>query len=247
MIARGKHLSESIGGCALRDCHGSDLGGGRELDVGPMGTFAAPNITLTVPSYSDAELSRLLRYGLRRDGRSVRFMPVQDFAWWREEDRAAVIAYLRSLPRVDRPNGTFKLGFLAKVLDRREVFPVDVARHLVGQTIPVPPPPAPTQEYGAFVARLCQGCHGDHFSGGHIPGTPPSIPIPVNLTPDPSGLGADYPYEQFVRLITQGIKKNGQKLDPFMPVEALAHMDDVEQHALYAYLRSLPPHPFGDR
>ncbi len=246
-IARGKHLSESMGGCALRDCHGSDLGGGPELAVGPLGTFSAPNITLIVPSYSDAELSRLLRYGLRRDGRSVRFMPAQDVAWWREEDRAALIAYLRTVPQVTRPNNLFKLGALAKVLDRRGLLVVDVARRLVGQTIPQPPLPASTKEYGAFVARLCEGCHGDHLSGGPIPGAPPSLPIPVNLTPHPSGLGADYPFEQFVRLMTQGIKKNGQKLDPFMPVEALARMNDTEQHALYAYLRSLPPRPFGDR
>lgn len=80
-VARGKHLAASIGGCALADCHGSDLGCWRQMDVGPIGTFAAPNLTLLVPSYSDGELARLLRYGLRKDGRSLRFIPAQDFAW----------------------------------------------------------------------------------------------------------------------------------------------------------------------
>jgi len=32
-----------------------------------------------------------------------------------------------------------------------------------------------------------------------------------------------------------------------MPVSTLGKMDDTEMHALYAYLMSLPPRPFGGR
>lgn len=35
--------------------------------------------------------------------------------------------------------------------------------------------------------------------------------------------------------------------DPFMPREALNAMNDVERRALWAYLRSVPPVPFGHR
>jgi hypothetical protein len=246
-LARGKHLAESLGGCALNDCHGTDLGGGRQMDVGPLGTFAAPNVTLITSAYTDGELARLLRYGLRKDGRSVRFMPSQDFAWWRDDDIAALIGYLRQVPRVERPNGTMRIGLLAKILDRRGLFKMDVARHLVGKPLEQAPPPAPTKEYGAYLARLCHGCHGDGLGGGKIPGAPPSLPIPPNLTPDPSGLGPDYSYDQFVRLMVEGVKKNGQKLNPFMPIEAIARMDEVEKHALFAHLRALPARPFGSR
>src|SRR5262245_61184016 len=45
VIDRGKHLAESVAGCASGDCHGNDLGGGNPVDVGPVGVLAGPNIT----------------------------------------------------------------------------------------------------------------------------------------------------------------------------------------------------------
>src|SRR5688572_8014723 len=45
VIARGKHVVESIGGCASGDCHGADLAGGKPIVMGPLGTITAPNIT----------------------------------------------------------------------------------------------------------------------------------------------------------------------------------------------------------
>lgn len=246
-IARGKHLTESLGACSLRDCHGSDFGSGKPIEAGPLGVFAAPNLTLIVPAYSDGELARLLRYGIRKDGRSLRFMPVQEFSWWRDEDVAAAIAYLRTLPRIERQAGTMQIRTLAKILDRRDLVKIDIARRLVEQPPTLAPPPSPTKEYGAFLAHLCKSCHGETLSGGKIPGTPPSIPIPSNLTPDASGLGPSYTYEQFGRLMVLGIKQNGVKLDPFMPIEAIARMDEVEKRALFAYLRSIPARHFGNR
>src|SRR5271170_5038212 len=45
IVARGDHLAHSIAGCALNACHGNDLGGGTPVVMGPLGTFAGPNIT----------------------------------------------------------------------------------------------------------------------------------------------------------------------------------------------------------
>jgi len=59
VIARGEHLSKSIAACSLKDCHGADFSGGRFIDMGPVGSFAAPNITNVLPAYSDGELARL--------------------------------------------------------------------------------------------------------------------------------------------------------------------------------------------
>ena len=39
VIARGDHLAHSLAACALGDCHGEDLGGGRFQDMGPLGTM----------------------------------------------------------------------------------------------------------------------------------------------------------------------------------------------------------------
>jgi mono/diheme cytochrome c family protein len=248
VLARGKHLVESLGACATRDCHGTDLGGGRSLELGPLGTLTGPNITpagLAV-AYSDGELVRLLKYGLKRDGRSVRFMPVQDFSWLPESDLAAVASYLRTVPPVERPSGVVALKPLAKILDRRGQLVMDVARHLSEAKPETAPAPAPTAEYGRFVARLCTGCHGEHLSGGPIPGAPPSLPIPANITQHETGL-KDWSYQDFEKLLSQGVRKNGQPLNPFMPYEALAKMDEIEKKALWGHLRTVAPLPHGQR
>ena len=45
----------------------------------------------------------------------------------------------------------------------------------------------------------------------------------------------------------QMVFKNGKKIDPFMPIDAFGKYDDVEKRALFAYLMTLPPTPFGGR
>ena len=241
-----KHLAESVAPCASGDCHGNDLGGGKPIDVGPVGTLTGPNLTRSLLQYSDGEMARMMRHGIKRDGRSLRFMPVQDFAWLPEDDVTAVISYLRTVPLVERPDGVTEIRALGKVLDRRGQMILDVARHIDHSSGVRAKGATPTVEYGQFLAMGCSGCHGEHYSGGPIPGAPPSMPIPLNLTPHETGL-KDWAIEDLNRLLDTGVRKNGKKLDPFMPFEAFAKFDDVERKALWAYLQSLPPLPFGKR
>lgn len=248
VIERGKHVAESLGGCASSHCHGADLGGGEPIVIGPVGTFVGPNITTASMGavYSDGELARLIRHGLKKDGRSLRFMPVQDFAWLPDSDILAVVSYLRAAPPVDRPCGGSVVKTLGKVLDRRDAFVLDVARRIDHTKAEVVPAPGPTAEYGSFVSRSCKGCHGEHLGGGPIPGAPPSIPVPLNLTPDPTGL-KDWAFEDFDKLMRTGERKNGKALDPFMPIESWRHFDAVEMRALWSYLRTVSPRPLGSR
>lgn len=247
-VARGKHLAESLAACATKDCHGADLAGGNSLKMGPVGTFTGPNITPKgmLAAYSDGELARLIRYGVKKDGRSVRFMVVQDFNWLPDDDIAAIVSYLRTVPGVDKPNGPNNVGPIGKVLDRKDQFVADVARFVAARKIDLAPKPTATAEYGKYLAHTCSGCHGEGFSGGHIPGTPKSFPDPLNLTPHESGLKG-WTYEDFTKLMNTGVRKNGKQLDPFMPVEATAKADETEKQALYAYFMSLPPRPYGGR
>ena len=247
VLARGKHLAESVGACATADCHGTDLGGGKTLDMGPLGTLAGPNLSNgLLTAYSDGELARLIQYGVKRDGRSVRLMPVQDFNWLPQADLVAMISYLRSIPAVDRPNGKTEVKPLAKILDRRNEIIFDVARRTSVAKLDTAPAPSPTADYGRFLARLCMGCHGEGLGGGRIPGAPPSLPIPSNITPHETGL-AGWTYDDFLTLLNTGRRKNGLALNPFMPYEAWAKFDDVEKKALWAYLQTVPPRPFGQR
>jgi hypothetical protein len=245
-IARGKHLTLSLMGCALNDCHGPDFGGGHVTDGGPIGTMVSPNISRILPAYSDGELARLIRHGVKKDGHTVRFMSMHEVNWVPDSDIVALLSYLRTVPEVDRTTGSMNIKLFGKVLDRRDMIPIDIARRINHANIELGPAPSPTAEYGKFIARLCSGCHGEHMSGGHIPGTPPDFPIPLNLTPHATGLGG-WTYEDFDRIASTGVRKNGQKLAEFMPIEAIRNMDDVERRALWAYLQSLPPTPFGSR
>jgi hypothetical protein len=248
VLERGNHLAHSVMPCAVDDCHGGDLAGGKTTVMGPLGTLTAPNISAAGlgAAYTDGELVRLLRHGIKKDGRSVRFMPVQDSNWLPEADLVAIVSYLRTMPPVDKPNGPCEFGTLAKVLDQRGQVAVDVARHIDHDHVELAPPPSPTVDYGRFLGRLCTGCHGEHLSGGPIPGAPSSIPVPLNLTPHETGLQG-WTYDDFAKLLDTGERKNGKKLDPFMPLAAFKNYDDTERHAIWAFLQTLPPTPLGNR
>lgn len=248
VIARGKHLVEGVAGCSGKDCHGSNLAGGQTLTMGPLGTMTGPNLTGAGlgAAYTDGELARLLRYGIKKDGKSVRFMPSTDFNWMPDDELTAVVSYVRSVPNVDKANGPMKLGILAKVLDRQGAFPMDVARKIASRPIELAGKPEPTAAYGKHLAKGCSGCHGETYAGGKIPGAPSTVPVPLNLTPHETGLKG-WTQEDFTKLLTTGMRKSGKKVDPFMPIENLATMDDTEKTALYAYFMSLPPKPLGER
>lgn len=248
VLARGKHLAESIGGCSSKDCHGADFGGGAPIKLGPLGTIRGPNITGggRGAEYSDSELARLISHGIKRDGHGVRFMPAPDFAWWPDDDVAALVSYLRTVPTVGRPSGDSELGILAKVLDRKGMLPLDGARRIDHRNRPIAPAPAPTAAYGAFLVNACRGCHGAELSGGPIPGAPAEMAIPLNITPDATGIKG-WTFADFDKLLSTGIRKNGKHLDPLMPVAELGKFNDVERHALWAYLESAPAKAFGGR
>jgi hypothetical protein len=216
--------------------------------MGPVATLTGPNVTPhgIALAYSDGQLARLLRDGVKLDGRSLRFMPVQDFGWLPDADVLAMVSYLRTVPPVDRPNGEVVVKTLGKILDRREKLVMDVARHIDHDRHDLAPPRAPTAEYGRYEARLCLGCHGEHLTGGPLPGAPSSFAVPLNLTPDATGLAGWSPRD-FDAVMRRGMRKNGKALDPLMPTESWKNLDDVELTALWAYLTSLPPAPFGGR
>lgn len=250
VVSRGKHLAESVAACASGECHGPDLSGGRTIAMGPVATFTGPNITSAgkrAGGYTVPEVARLIRHGVKRDGKGVTFMPVHEINWLPDDDLVAIGSYLATVPPVEKPDGETRVKLLGKLLDRRGKLVLDIARH-IEQSPPTGdvPAPEPTARYGRFVARACTGCHGERLSGGPIPGAPSSMPIPANLTPHPSALGP-WTFDDFQKLLSTGVKRDGKKLDPFMPLDAVSRLDDIERRALWEYLRTLQPLPFGGR
>jgi cytochrome c553 len=246
LYKRGKHLTESIGACL--GCHGADLATPEVIVMGPGARIAAPNISMggKLKEYSDAEMHRLLVNGVKKDGRSLVFMPAGDFRWWPDEDVLALIGYLRTMPAIDKPSDVSTVGTLGKVLDQTDKLPLTIARRVTAKPRVIAAAPAPTAEYGKNLAALCMGCHGPTLSGGPIPGAPPDLPIPLNITPHKTGI-AHYDFAKFETLMRTAKKADGSDLNPFMPVRDMKHMSDVEMKALWAYLQTVPQKEFGGR
>jgi mono/diheme cytochrome c family protein len=153
---------------------------------------------------------------------------------------------VRTVPGVDKANGTMEIGTLGKVLDRKEKFPLDMARRIDHTKVETVPAPSATADYGRFLIRMCTGCHGEGLSGGPLPGAPSDLAVPRNLTPDATGLNG-WTFEDFDKTLTTGVSRDGTKLAALMPVESFGQLDPLEKKALYAYLMSVPPLPFGGR
>lgn len=249
VLARGQHLAESLGQCFA--CHGEDLSGRLVEDLGPIGVIRAPNITRGSgglgPEYSDSDFARAVRHGVATDGRSLLFMPTIEHNWWPDEDLIALVSYVRSVPPVDSsvdPPAMRPLGKILTQFGAMNFLSASMIDH--GAPRNMAPAPAPTAQYGSYLARGCVDCHGERFSGGKMPGAPASLPIPLNLTPHETGLGS-WTEDVFMQVLDTGIRPDGRTLDPFMPIAGLRAMNETERKALWAYLRTLEPLEFGNR
>lgn len=249
LAERGEHLHR-IRGCA--DCHGEDGGGAEFIDNPPMGRLWAANLTRgeggIAATYTAADWDRAVRHGVKPDGKPVMFMPAQEFWSLSDDDLAALMAYYRSIPAVDRTIPTPSPGPLARVLfltDQLPLVPAELIDH--GATRPAMPAIAPTAEYGAYLATGCTGCHGAGLSGGKIPGADPNWPPAKNITPDDeTGIGS-WSQEDFATALRTGVRPNGSQINPVMPIQATRYMTDVELEAIYRYLRTVEARPYGNR
>jgi hypothetical protein len=91
------------------------------------------------------------------------------------------------------------------------------------------------------------GCHGAHFSGGKIPGGPPEWPAAANLTPGEGSVMPRYKDSAtFIAMLRSGKRPDGSAIE-VMPFGALSKLNDVDAQAVYAFLKTLPARPAGDR
>lgn len=246
-LAEGERLYVSRG-CGSADCHTPSGAGHLMMQDGPLGTIAASNLTIAAQGFDAAAWDRAVRHGLRSDGRSLIFMPSSDFQNMSDHELGLIVAYIRSLPLVASPQPACAPGMVARVVDIAGgfcLFPASAIDH--AHVSDPDPPPGRTVAYGAYLARLCTGCHGEHFSGGPIPGAPPELGTPLNLTPDATGLEG-WTEEQFRAVLREGRRPGGESISPTqMPWPALARMTDDEIGAIWLYLQTVPPRPEGSR
>ena len=88
---------------------------------------------------------------------------------------------------------------------------------------------------------MCIGCHGEHLSGGKIPGGPPDWPPAANITPGENSAMARYKDSgQFIAMLRSGKRADGTAIK-VMPFESLSKLSDVDAQAVYEFLKTVPP------
>jgi mono/diheme cytochrome c family protein len=238
-VERGKHLAHGLASCA--GCHNHDLGGFTQ-DMMPFMMFQVSNITTgkggLPPDYSIADLDLAVRHGIKRDKTGAFMMPSFHYNRLADKDLAAIYAYLKRAPKVDRELPTLELGPIGRMVfamggiatqpefvDHNFKSPLDVEI-------------AATPAYGKYLAEVaCIGCHGPKYSGGPVFGGDPSWPPASNL----STTLKKYTQESFHAFLLTGIRPDGTVVDTVaMPIRDLKNVDSVEVSALWQYLSVLP-------
>ena len=240
--ARGAHLYAVLG-CV--DCHGAAGEGKPVFDAGPVGRVVGSNLTpAALGSRYDADtMAAAIRHAVGPGGRPLRFMPADDFKNLSDADTAAIVRHLQSLPDSTHEPGVTELGPVGRVLylfGKLNWVPAEHIDHT--PRLRTAPAPAPTAEYGAYLAQVCTGCHGQDLAGQRVPGTPPEIPVARNLTMHANGLQG-WTEADFIRAIREGRRPDGSDVDGFMPWRTYAAMTDDELRALWRHLSALPPLP----
>ena len=245
-IARGQHLAEALTVCQA--CHGDNLEGKIFIDAPMMATVYAPNLTSgqsgVGATYTDADYVGAIRHGVNPEGRGLMIMHSDVFNNLREEDLGAIIAYVKSVPPVDKEIPDRRLLPLGRILVALGLFDSEAIPFIPAEVIDHGAPfverleMGATAEYGQYLMSitLCSMCHGSDLKGGPPldPGMPPGPPIAGYAAP------GGWSEEQFVTTIRTGVNPYGKELDKeFMPWDIFANMTDDELVALWRYIASL--------
>lgn len=251
-LERGEYLVRGIAGCG--NCHtpigpdgfvmSQELGGRLVEDIEAF-TAYAPNITPggRVADWSDAELARAIREGIRPDGSVIG--PPMPFAMYRgisDDDLGSIVAFLRTMPAIDTqtPPSEYRIP-----LPPAYGPPVNVVSA---------PDAGVSVEYGAYLAgpvAHCMECHTpmgpqgplletDLGRGGFEFHGPWGTSVASNLTSHEDGL-TGYTDQEIAGMITGGKRPDGSDMLPPMPYPYLAKMTEDDLAAIILYLRSLPP------
>lgn len=204
-----------------------------------MSKVYAPNLTpANLKDWSDGEITRAIRYGIGKEDQALILMPSYEYNHLSESDIAAVVAYLRSLPAVDKANEPSHLGPIAKTLIATNKAPLLAAETIPAKPgYPSKPAEAATPEFGHYLASTaCMGCHGPELKGGPIAVGPPDWPPASDLSA--TGLGK-WTEADFVKALREGVNPQGHKLRAPMPIHLTQKFSETEIQALWKYLKTV--------
>ncbi|MBX2923960.1 MAG: c-type cytochrome [Chitinophagaceae bacterium] len=252
-LSRGEYLVNGILHCLT--CHsplnwnaagappvaGKEGSGGDILFEDSTTKIIAPNITPDKETgagmWTDDMLVRAIREGIGHDGRALSTkMPYYNFRYLSDEDLAAVIVYLRSLPAVYNKVAATKLSADEKSWLEKSYSPVTEKV--------IAPDLSDSIQRGSYLVRIgdCMGCHsysGEYspglFAGGYNINISGHQAFSANITTDASGI--NYGLQAFFFVIRTG---KGNTLSPVMPWNSFKNLNDADLRAIYAYLTTLP-------
>ena len=224
-LAEGLRMAKIVGCWA--GCHGPE-GGGGEAHIDGLFRHTAPTLSQVLPEYSDEELVRLIRYGVKQDGRSAVGMTSYTFWALGGQDLANIIAHLRRQPAEPPVPRKLQLGLRGRLALARGRWEVSAAE--VDRTIPRwgDLPRTTPFERGRYLASItCAECHGLDFRGHELEGGP-SLAILAAYRP-----------AQFQHLLRTGEPVGGGDLGIMSQVarEAFYLFTDDEIADLYIFLR----------
>jgi len=258
-IARGKYVFGATGGCG---CHTKKKepvnAGGRRYD-GPFGTVYSSNITpdreTGIGAWTDEQIIAAIRLGRRPNGE--RLLPVHPYTVFNgmaEQDLRALVAYLRTLPPVNRPTPAKKVTvpFFETVF-----LPAWLAAFAPRET---PPPAAPTSgiargEYLVRAVAHCGECHtprtitmatdNSRFLAGAPKGKGPEGAEVPNITPDKE-TGLAWTVQEIADYLGTGNKPDGDVAGSLMgeviqgTTAGYKDLTESDRLAIAQYLKSIP-------
>ena len=220
-IAEGERLAR-IRGCP--GCHGDRLQGNVFFDEPGVARLTAGNLTRAARRYSDAELARIIRHGVRPDGSSVFGMPSPAYFHLNDADLGRIIAWVRSRPEVEGPDSRLEARMMGRIgLVTGMYKPIAVEAESSAVVARLEPGESSRGRYLAL--SICTECHGPNLKG--------------------SGMGAPalavvqgYGEESFARLMRTGVAADGMEKGLMTEVARgrFVHLSDEEVGALYRYL-----------
>lgn len=223
-IAEGERMALIVG--CWNGCHGRRGEGGTERVDGIL-RQTAPTLSEVLPLYSDEELVRLIRYGVKQDGRSAVGMTSYTFWALGDQDLANMIAHLRQNQRVVPPRErTLELTWRARVAMVTGTWGVsaervDRSRPRLGDL-----PQTNRLERGRYIATVtCTECHGLDFEGNELEHAPSLARVAV------------YTSDQFRQFMRTGTPIGGRDI-PNMKWVADTPFTDDEIDGMYEFLRA---------
>lgn len=265
-LERGEYLAHHVWLCM--DCHsdrdwskfsappiaGTEGSGGDQFtrEMGFPGHYYATNITPSgIGDWTDGEVFRAMTTGVSKDGRAL--FPIMPYPYLGKADREdiySIIAYIRSLPAVEKsyptPESDFPMSFIINLIPKEAA-------------LQKAPDPSDKVAYGEYLAWSCIECHTVAekgqinvelaYAGGRpFPLANGGTVYSQNITSDKeTGIGK-WTEEQFIQRFKQYSDSGyvspevGQnQYNTFMPWEMFAGMKNDDLSALYTYLMSVEP------